>query len=53
VIYLLLLIGGAIWFDPARRVGAFLAYVIALSAGLVAICWRRGEPPRWRWGGDD
>jgi hypothetical protein len=26
---------------------------LALSAVLVAVCWWKGEPPRWRWGGDD
>jgi len=20
---------------------------------LVAVCWLKGEPPRWRWGDDD
>jgi hypothetical protein len=28
----------------------FLLYVGALSAALVLICWRKGEPPKWRWG---
>jgi len=28
----------------------FVAAVVALSAGLVAICWWKGEPVRWRWG---
>ena len=28
----------------------FFMYVAALSVVLVAICWRTGEPPRWRWG---
>jgi len=25
--------------------------VVAISLVLVAICWLKGEPPRWRWGG--
>jgi len=32
------------WF-PAKR------YAV-LSLLLVGICWLKGEPPRWRWGGD-
>lgn len=24
--------------------------VVAASAGLLAICWLKGERPRWRWG---
>lgn len=28
------------------------AAVFAESLVLVGICWWKGEPPRWRWGGD-
>ncbi len=28
----------------------FFIYVALLSGVLVVICWRTGEPPRWRWG---
>jgi hypothetical protein len=31
---------------------AFWIFVTAMSAGLIAICYWKGEPPRWRWGGD-
>jgi hypothetical protein len=27
-----------------------LLFVGALTAALVLICWRKGEPPKWRWG---
>jgi len=27
-----------------------LLFVGALSAALAVICWRKGEPARWRWG---
>lgn len=49
--YLLLVFGGIVLIDPQRRVLAYLLYVALLSALLIAICWRTGEPPRWRWGG--
>jgi hypothetical protein len=29
---------------------AFIAYAIVLSVLVAAICWWKGEPPRWRWG---
>ena len=48
-----LLLAGAVVLLPARRHGAFAAYMAALSALLFAVCWRKGEPPRWRWGGDE
>lgn len=27
--------------------------VFILTGVLIAICWYKGEPPGWRWGGDD
>ena len=27
--------------------------VAILTVVLFVICWLKGEPPRWRWGGDD
>ena len=35
---------------PAQRPGLFVAYLVLLTAVLIAICWAKGEPPRWRWG---
>jgi hypothetical protein len=41
----------AIWlFPPHLNMPGFVASVVGLSAGLVAICWATGEPPKWRWG---
>ena len=31
---------------------AFLVYTGVLTVGLIAICWWKGERPRWHWGGD-
>mgnify|MGYP006296358005 CR=1 FL=1 len=40
-----------VWmFPPAQNMPRFLAAVYGLSAVLIAICWWKGEPPRWRWG---
>ena len=36
-----------------KELAFFVGYVAVLSASLVAICWLKGEPPRWRWGTDD
>ena len=35
---------------PGRAWAA--VYVAVLSAALLGICWRKGEPARWRWGAD-
>ena len=47
-----LVIAGAFLFPPARSVNRFLLYTMGLTAALVAVCWLKGEPPRWRWGSD-
>ncbi len=48
-----LVLVGTLIFPPHKAPGFFIGYVLALIALLVAICWLKGEPPRWRWGGDD
>ncbi|AOY91049.1 hypothetical protein BKK79_03885 [Cupriavidus sp. USMAA2-4] len=48
-----LLVGMAVaCFPPHTRPGAFIGSQLTLCALLLAICWRKGEPPRWRWGDD-
>jgi hypothetical protein len=42
--------GCAFWLRD--HIWAYLAGVGVLSILLIAICWLKGEPPRWRWGGD-
>lgn len=41
---------GFLVFPPNKELGLYLAHVALLSALLIAICWLKGEPPRWRWG---
>ena len=35
-----------------RHPGWFVAAVVVNGAGLIAVCWWKGERPRWRWGQD-
>ena len=28
----------------------YMISVAVLTALLIAVCWLKGEPPRWRWG---
>jgi hypothetical protein len=37
---------------PHQHPLAFAGLVVLLTAVLLAVCWRKGEPPRWRWGND-
>lgn len=48
--YLGLLLAIVRYMPPEKSLPGFLASVSGLSAVLVAICWFKGEPPKWRWG---
>jgi hypothetical protein len=45
-------IPGLIHFIPRRPV-AFMAFTLLMGLLLMAICYLKGEPPRWRWGDRD
>ncbi|MBL9148878.1 MAG: hypothetical protein JNM94_09320 [Phycisphaerae bacterium] len=48
--YVALLVAGVPFVSTGVDVILYLTYVLVLSAILVAICWKTGEPARWRWG---
>jgi hypothetical protein len=48
--YVALLALAPFLFPPDRDMARFLVSVCGLTAVLIAICWWKGEPPRWRWG---
>lgn len=43
----------AVGCPPDTHKGVFFSGIVGLSLLLVVICWRKGEPPRWRWGDHD
>lgn len=49
-VYLVLLVTLSVVFHPATQLALFMMTAATLSLLLVAICWLKGEPPRWRWG---
>ena len=51
-IFVVLVVAGVFMFPPQRQTGSFVVYIVMLNIGLIAVCWLKGEPPRWRWGGD-
>jgi len=51
-IFIALVIAGSTWYVRTLN-PLFFVYLIVISAVLIAICWWKGEPPRWRWGDDD
>jgi hypothetical protein len=51
-VFAILVLGGAFMLLPADGSLAFVTYTACLCLGLVAVCWVKGEPPSWRWGGE-
>jgi hypothetical protein len=50
--FVILMVAGGAYVMPTFGPLAFAGYTFILSVLLIAICWVKGEPPRWRWGGD-
>jgi hypothetical protein len=48
--FIVLFGAGFLIFPPSKELGLLLVYVAILCTLLIAICWTKGEPPRWRWG---
>ncbi len=40
------------FFHPDKEPATFVLLVVLSSLALMAVCWLKGEPPRWRWGKD-
>jgi hypothetical protein len=51
--YAALIGAGIVVISPSSRPALLLAYLVLLTCLLIAVCWIKGEPPRWRWGGRD
>lgn len=35
---------------PPRQAVGFGVGITAATVAMLAVCWLKGEPPRWRWG---
>jgi hypothetical protein len=47
-IYVALVLAGIVVLTPSRQPVMFAAFLVLLTALLVAVCLAKGEPPRWR-----
>jgi hypothetical protein len=52
LIYLTFVLGGIPFVHASEGPAVYVAYVFVLTAGLIAICWLTGEPPRRGWNRD-
>jgi hypothetical protein len=43
----------AFFVSRAKHPLLFFAIAFTSIVSFIAICYAKGEPPRWRWGGDD
>lgn len=50
-VFVVLVASAAIRFPLSSDPDAFTVAFMVLVALLVVVCWIKGEPPRWRWGG--
>ena len=50
LIWLAATAAGAVHFGPQRHMIQFLAFLLVMLAVMAAVCYAKGEPPRWRWG---
>ncbi len=50
--YFAAVLAGCLWILPTYGALTFVAYTALLTAVLLAVCWAKGERPRWRWGED-
>lgn len=48
LIYLTVLLTASRLLPPGRHALAFFAATAAATLGLLAVCWFKGERPRWR-----
>jgi len=37
-------------YPPASKPASFLESTVVISILLIAVCWIKGEPLKWRWG---
>jgi hypothetical protein len=52
-VWWVLLVGGSVVIPHTHAAVfavAYSAYAVTLGTALVAVCWLKGEKPRWRWG---
>jgi hypothetical protein len=49
-LFVILVAAGIFIFPPRERRIEFFLYVAVFVALLVAVCYAKGEPTRWRWG---
>ena len=50
-LYIVLIAAAALLFNASAHPLLFAVAASVLTLLLLGVCWLKGEPPRWRWGG--
>jgi hypothetical protein len=50
VVFFASIAAGFVMFPPSEHPVGFFVHVAVLVGLLIAVCYAKGEPPRWRWG---
>jgi hypothetical protein len=55
VLWFVVMIAGAVRLRPSlpTRPGLYALFILVMLAVMLAVCYAKGEPPRWRWGDRD
>jgi hypothetical protein len=55
VLWFAAIFAGAVWMRTTipARLGLYLAFIGLMLGIMLAVCFAKGEPPRWRWGDRD
>ncbi len=52
VVFVGLIVADIVVFAPHTAAVPFIGSVLVLGGLFTAVCWLKGEPARWRWGGE-
>jgi hypothetical protein len=52
LMYVAALAAANLFLSPVGNAPAFYAWLVIATAALLLVCFLKGEPPRWRSGGD-
>lgn len=53
IIWVIAFSAGVSFVRPNRHPVLYGLFIVAMVALILAVCYAKGEPPRWRWGDGD
>jgi uncharacterized membrane protein YhaH (DUF805 family) len=50
IVWVIVLVGAAPFVRPHQHPALYALFAVVMVAIMLAVCYAKGEPPRWRWG---